>query len=305
MVNAGSVNESPNATGMAHYLEHMLFKGTDQMGTFNYKAEKPFLDSISILYEKMALETNKDTIAKMQQKINNLAIKSSKYSLPNEFGKLLKSIGSTHVNAFTTNDITIFHNLFPANEMEKWLAIYAERFRHPVFRSFQSELEVVYEEKNRSMDGIEDKIFQVINKAIFPNSPYGQWDVLGKVADLKKPSLTKMQAFYDKNYVAQNMALVLTGNFKTATVLPLIKADFSNWRMGKMPKLKLPKLQAINTKPVKLRITPIKLEILGWQTVPYNHPDRIALDVCENILSNYNQTVLLDELADKNKLMFV
>ncbi len=304
-VNAGSVNESPDATGMAHYLEHMLFKGTDQMGTSNYGAEKPYLDTISLIYEKMALATNKDTIAQMQQKINKLAIKASKYSLPNEFTKLLKSAGGSNINAFTSQDITLFHNLFPANEIAKWLNIYAERFRHPVFRSFQSELEVVYEEKNRSMDGIDNKIFEVINKAIFPNVPYGQWDVLGKVKDLKKPSLNKMQAFYDKNYVAKNMALVLTGNFKTKDVLPLIKANFSNWRMGKAPVLNLPKLQAINTKPVKVRITPIKLEILGWQTVPYNHPDRVALDVCENILSNYSETGLLDALSDENKLMFV
>jgi len=190
---------------MAHYLEHLLFKGTDELGTSDYEKEKPKLDSIAILYEKLALETDKDSKLAIQQLINKQALEASKYGLPNEFDKLLKGIGSTRINAFTDYDITFYHNLFPSHEIEKWLDIYAERFKNPVFRSFQSELEVVYEEKNRAMDGMERKIYEEINKALFPNLPYDQWDVLSKVEHLKNPSLQKMQAFYDKNYVAKNM----------------------------------------------------------------------------------------------------
>ncbi len=306
MVKAGAVNESPNATGMAHYLEHLLFKGTDKLGTSDYEKEKPKLDSIAILYEKLALETGKDNKLAIQQLINKQALEASKYGLPNEFDKLLKGIGSTGINAFTSYDITFYHNLFPSHEIEKWLDIYAERFNNPVFRSFQSELEVVYEEKNRAMDGLERRIYEEINKALFPNLPYGQWDVLGKVAHLKNPSLQKMQAFYDKNYVAKNMALILTGNFNAEEVLPIIKEKFKNLPVGEAPQLQLPPLETLSENKVeKIRITPIKIELLGWQTVPYSHPDRVALDVCEYILMNDSETGLLDQLTVNNDLMFV
>tara|TARA_R110001592_G_scaffold102391_3_gene289162 strand:- start:182 stop:3052 length:2871 start_codon:yes stop_codon:yes gene_type:complete len=306
MVKAGSVNESPEATGMAHYLEHLLFKGTDQLGTSNYVKEKPLLDSITFLYEKMALEVDKIKILAIQKEINQLAVKSAEYGLPNEFDKLLKSIGGTNINAFTSTDMTFYHNEFPAHEIEKWLDLYAQRFNHPVFRSFQSELEVVYEEKNRAMDGLENRIFEELNKANFPNLPYGEWGVLGKIEHLKKPSLKKMQEFYDKNYVAKNMALVLSGNFKSEEVLPLIKEKFKNLSDKEAPVLKLPTLEPLKEGAVKkIRITPIKIELLGWQTVPYNHTDRAALDVCENILLNESETGLFNQLTDNNEMMFV
>jgi predicted Zn-dependent peptidase len=245
MVKAGAVNESEEATGMAHYLEHLLFKGTTSLGTSDYQKEKPLLDSISDLYELLALEMDEEQQLKIQKKINEFAVKSAKYGLPNEFDKLLKSIGGTDVNAFTSYDMTFYHNTFPAHETEKWLDLYAARFDNPVFRSFQSELEVVYEEKNIAMDGMENRIFEEINKANFPNLPYGKWSVLGTVEHLKKPSLTKMKAFYEKHYVAKNMAIILTGNFKAKEVLPIITEKFKNLSAKAAPSLNLPELQPI------------------------------------------------------------
>ncbi len=306
MVKAGAVNESEDATGMAHYLEHLLFKGTDKLGTSDYQKEKPLLDSISGLYEQLAQELDKEVQLKIQKQINDLAVKSAKYGLPNEFDKLLKSIGGTNINAFTSYDMTFYHNSFPSHETEKWLDLYATRFENPVFRSFQSELEVVYEEKNRAMDGMENKIFEEMNKANFPNLPYGKWGVLGTVEHLKKPSLIKMKAFYEKHYVAKNMALILTGNFTSKEVLPLIAEKFKNLSDKEAPVLKLPELEPLSENQIKkIRITPIKVEILGWQTVSSNHKDRVALDVCESILSNDSETGLLNQLSDNNEVMAV
>ena len=306
MVKAGAVNESEDATGMAHYLEHLLFKGTDKLGTSNYEKEKPLLDAISALYEQLAVELDQDKQLTIQKQINELAVKSAKYGLPNEFDKLLKSIGGTNINAFTSYDMTFYHNSFPAHETEKWLDLNATRFNNPVFRSFQSELEVVYEEKNRAMDGMENKIFEEMNKANFPNLPYGQWGILGTVEHLKKPSLIKMKAFYEKHYVAKNMALILTGNFKSKEVLPLIAEKFKHLSSKEAPVLKLPELESLAENLVKkIRITPIKVEILGWQTVSSSHKDRVALDVCESILSNESETGLLNQLSDNNEVMFV
>ena len=306
MVKAGAVNESEDATGMAHYLEHLLFKGTTKLGTSNYYEEKPLLDSISYLYEQLALELDRDKQFKIQKQINELAVKSAKYGLPNEFDKLLKSIGGTNINAFTSYDMTFYHNSFPTHEIEKWLDLYATRFENPVFRSFQSELEVVYEEKNRAMDGMENRIFEEMNKANFPNLPYGKWGGLGTVEHLKKPSLIKMKAFYEKHYVAKNMALILTGNFNRKEVLPLIAEKFKALSGREAPILQLPELEPLAEGLVKkIRITPIKIEILGWQTVPHNHTDRVALDVCENMITNDSETGLMDQLSENNEVMFV
>jgi predicted Zn-dependent peptidase len=281
MVKAGAVNESEDATGMAHYLEHLLFKGTTSLGTSDYQKEKPLLDAISDLYEQLALALAEEKQLKIQKQINELAVKSAEYGLPNEFDKLLKSIGGTNVNAFTNYDMTFYHNSFPSHETEKWLDLYAARFDNPVFRSFQSELEVVYEEKNIAMDGIERRIVEEVSKANFPNLPYGKWSILGTVEHLKKPSLTKMKVFYEKHYVAKNMAIILTGNFKTKEVLPIITEKFKNLSAKAAPSLNLPELQPLAENLVKkIRITPIKIEMIGWQTAPFNHKDRAALDVC-------------------------
>ena len=231
MVNAGSKNEDPTATGMAHYLEHMLFKGTEEMGTWDYASEKPHLDSVNLLYEQLAVAKDESAKANIQQAINEQAVKASEYGLPNEFDKLLKSIGSTEVNAFTSYEMTFYHNYFPAHEIDKWLDIYAERFENPVFRSFQSELEVVYEEKNRAEDSFERRVYEKMQELIFPNLPYGQWSVLGTTDHLKNPSLTKMYDFYDKQYVPGNMALILTGNFDKESAKRSIKEKFGDYEV--------------------------------------------------------------------------
>lgn len=305
MVNAGAKHEDPNATGMAHYLEHLLFKGTETYGTTDYQAEKPYLDSINALYEKLAQATTKAAQKDIQSLINEQAVKASKYALPNEFDKMLKSIGSTGVNAFTNYEMTFYHNSFPPHEIERWLMLYAERFVNPVFRSFQSELEVVYEEKNRAMDDFQRRIYEEASSHMFPNLPYGQWSVLGTVEHLKAPSLIRMYEFYNDNYVAENMSLILSGNFDPDVVKPLIAREFRDLPQGKPKKVDLPPLeQIVGEKVVKKRMTPIKAGFIGYQTVGATHPDRIALDVAEYLLSNSSSTGYVNQLMNQGELIY-
>ena len=305
MVNAGAKHEDPSATGMAHYLEHMLFKGTDELGTADFASEKPHLDSINFLYEALAKAESDDAKAQIQKQINEQALKASQYGLPNEFDRLLKSIGSTGINAFTNYEMTFYHNSFPAHEMNKWLNIYATRFKKPVFRSFQSELEVVYEEKNRALDDFERKIGEKLFGYLFPNLPYGQWSVLGKVEHLKTPSLIKMYDFYDRHYVANNMALILSGKFDVDHAKQAIAANFSDLKSGSVPKANLPELEGFDgVQKYNARMTPVKVGFTGFQTVGAKHPDRPALDVYEYMLSNNSRTGLIDQIALRNELLF-
>lgn len=305
MVNAGAKHEDPQATGMAHYLEHLLFKGTKTYGTTDYQAEKPYLDSINTLYEVLAATTDERAQSDIQARINQQAVEASKYGLPNEFDKMLKSIGSTGVNAFTNYEMTFYHNSFPSHEIERWLMLYAERFMDPVFRSFQSELEVVYEEKNRAMDDFQRRIYEEASSHMFPNLPYGQWSVLGTVEHLKAPSLIRMYEFYNDNYVAENMSLILSGNFDPDVVKPLIAREFRDLPQGKPKKVDLPPLeQIVGEKVVKKRMTPIKAGFIGYQTVGATHPDRIALDVAEYLLSNSSNTGYVNQLMNKGELIY-
>ncbi len=304
-VNAGGKNDPAEATGIAHYLEHMLFKGTEDLGTQNYALEKPHLDSIRLLYDQLALEADKEAKLSIQKLINAQELKASEYAIPNEFDRLIKGIGSSGVNAGTSNDYTNYYNYFPSNQLAKWLDIYAHRFQDPVFRLFQSELEVVYEEKNRSGDDLEDRVYTKFNEYIYGDQPYSTQTVLGSVEHLKNPSLTKMYQYFKDYYVANNMALVLSGNFDAEEAKPLIEASFGNLERGEVPEFPEYETNSFEGRVVeKVRITPIKAGFMGYKLVPYAHPDRPALELIGQMMSNGNQTGFIDKLNLENEVLY-
>jgi len=303
-VNAGAKNDPADATGLAHYLEHLLFKGTTQMGTIDYAKEKPFLDSITIYYQQMGKTTDPAQRQRLTALINNQSLGASKYGLPTEFHTLVSSIGGTGINAFTQEDMTVFHNTFPGEQMEKWLDLYAERFTNPVFRSFQSELEVVYEEKNRGSDNFGQSLIELLNKHLYPNHPYGTQTTIGTSEHLKNPPIDRIYEFYNSYYVANNMALFLVGNFDPEKTIPLIKEKFAKLRTGTVPKFTdVPPYKFTKTEVSNIRITPIKLDIIGFKTIPNGHPDEVPLEVCNKLLFNESETGLLNKLQQDGKLL--
>jgi predicted Zn-dependent peptidase len=304
VVKAGSKNDPEDATGMAHYLEHLLFKGTTELGTTNYEEEKPYLDSINICYDLLSKTADEAERKRLQNLINEQSILASKYGLPTEFDKLIKNIGGTGLNAFTTSDMTVYHNSFPEEQMDKWLELYSHRFDNPVFRSFQSELEVVYEEKNRSMDGFVNLLIELMNKNLFKDHPYGTQTAIGSVEHLKNPSLNKIYSYFDSYYVPNNMALVLCGNFKTALAKPMIEHHFSKLKSGDVPAFPdRPKTVFDKNEIVKVKYTPIKFELIGYKTIPTVHEDMAALEVAINLLFNESETGAFNKLERDHKLM--
>lgn len=303
-VNTGSKNDPIDATGMSHYLEHLLFKGTAELGTINFEKEKVHLDSIYYYYDELGKTTDEKERAAIQQQINYHSIEAGKFAMPNEFDKLLKSIGSTRVNATTSPDLTIYFNTFPAHQVPKWVNLYAHRFIDPVFRSFQSELEVVYEEKNRAMDDMQRRILETFNESFYKGHPYGEKNNLGKIEHLKNPSLTKMYEYFRHYYIANNMALILIGNFNVEEVKPLIEKEFGQLKSGKLPENNISPPQNLAGRVVeKARITPIKVGIYGFRTVPNHHLDEPVLDVISYLLQNEAGTGLIDQMVDNNELM--
>ena len=303
-VKAGGKYDPKDATGMGHYLEHMLFKGTQDLGTIDYLKEKTYLDRIDSLYEVLGKTTDEVKRKEVQTAINDNAVQAAQYAIPNEFDRLIASIGGTGLNAFTTEEMIVYHNSFPPNQIEKWLDIYAHRFQNPVFRLFQSELETVYEEKNRAMDNFGYNLILAFNKQLYKNHPYGQQDVLGLTEHLKNPSLIKMYDYYRTYYVANNMALVLSGDFDADKVVPMIQAKFGKLPKGDIPQYpEYPEADFKGREYIKGRYTPVKAGLAAFRTVPIGHPDEAALDVVNHLLSNEGQTGYLDQLTLDQQLL--
>jgi predicted Zn-dependent peptidase len=303
-VKVGSKNDPEGATGMAHYFEHIMFKGTDKIGSTDYEKEKPYLDQIAALYDELALTDEKDRDRVLKQ-INELSILANEYAIPGEVDKLLKKYGGTNINAYTAFDRTVFHNAFPPNQTEKWLAIYAERFRNPVFRMFQAELETVYEERNMRADMMGSKAVEDIFKKIAKKHPYGN-PIIGTVKDLKTPSINKMMKFYKEYYVAGNMALILAGDFNSEEILPQINATFGKLPAGTAPEFpaELYREAPFNGREFYSgRYIPLKAGVVCYRSAAAGDPDEVAVKYCANILSNESQTGLLDRLRVENKVM--
>lgn len=304
-VKAGGKNDPKEATGMAHYLEHMLFKGTKEMGTWNYEKEAVYLKEIEGLYEILGKTTDEKERANIQQKINEAAIKAGEFAIPNEMDRMLSEMGGTKVNAFTTEDFTAYFNEFPANKLEQWLQIYDHRFEEPVFRLFQSELETVYEEKNISMDSPFNYVFEEFSKNFWKNHPYGQQPIIGLTEHLKNPSLQKMYEYFNTYYVANNMVLALSGDFDTEEAIRLIEYYFADWRQGEIPVFPTYEEKDFSGKEsVSIKATPVKAALRGYRSPAVGHPDQMKMQLANSLLSNSEGSGLIDNLANEGKVAY-
>ena len=303
IVKAGA-KDSPN-TGVAHYFEHIMFKGTDKIGTTNYLEEKEWLDSISVKYDLLARLSDSNKRLETQKEINEVSIKAADYVIPNEFDKLISQYGGTGLNAGTSYDYTMYFNTFTPQYIKQWCEINSERLINPVFRMFQSELETVYEEKNMYADVLGSQAAEKIIEHFFKPHPY-QYPIIGSTENLKNPRLSDMEEFFKTYYVAGNMGLVLSGHFDSEEVLPLLEATFGKVQKGVADKSSVEMPALIKGKvdlKAKIPIPFVRGNALLWRGVPSNHPDEVALNLAMSFLSNENKTGLLDKLTIDGKLM--
>ncbi len=302
VVKAGGKDDPETATGIAHYLEHMLFKGTEELGTADYSAERPHLERIEALYEALR-EAPEGERPELLKAIDEAAQAAGRQAIPGEFDRVLQQLGSKRVNAFTTPDITVYYNEFPARSLPRWLFVYGHRFLRPVFRLFPSEIETVYEEKNRSMDDF-DPIADVFLAAFFPDHPYGEKTVLGSVDHLKKPSLKAMYAFYRRHYRADNMALVLAGDVDADAIWPLIEANFGDWPGGYEGDDAIAEVAPFDGRErATTRMTPVRAVGLGFRLPPEGTPDHAGVLVCNELLTNPQGVGLLDRLGREGAVL--
>ena len=291
-------------TGIAHYFEHIMFKGTDRIGTIDYEAERPWLDSISAQYDQLALTSDAQQRAAIQQHINMLSLKAADYIIPNEFNRLISRYGGSGLNAATSYDVTYYHNTFLPQFMTQWCWLNSERLMNPVFRGFQAELENVYEEKNRAADAMGDALEKAL-RALLKDHPYAE-PILGSTESLKNPRLSEMAAFYKKYYVASNMGLILCGDFKADEALTeLLEQTFGRVQTGPVPERNIQPMPPTGKGErvgIKLPIPIIKIQALvGEGPTDYN-PDAIALELANGLLTN-GKAGYLDSLMNEHKIM--
>lgn len=224
---AGSTTDPRTNTGLAHYLEHMLFKGTDKYGSLDWAKEKPLLDKIDGLYEQYNKTTDSTKRKAIYKQIDQTAGEASKYAIANEYDKMMASMGAQGTNAFTSYEQTVYLEDIPSNAIDRYLAVQAERFRKPVLRIFHTELEAVYEEKNRSLDNDGRKVNEALMAALFPTHNYGQQTTIGTVEHLKNPSLVEIRNYFNKYYVPNNMAVIMAGDFNADQVIGKVDKAFA------------------------------------------------------------------------------
>ena len=302
VVNAGA-KDCPN-TGIAHYFEHIMFKGTDEIGTVNYAQEKPWLDSIAAAYDRLSATKDEAQRRAIQKDINRLSQKAGEYAIPNEFNSLISRYGGSGLNAGTSYDLTFYYNMFTPQYMEHWCQLNSDRLINPVFRMFQGELETVYEEKNRASDDMTTSLRETVFKELFGTQPYA-YPVIGSTENLKNPKLSDMKRFYEQYYVGSNMGLILCGDFQADNIMPLLERTFGRIPQGVKPtrqKSAMPDILQERTVEVKLPVPLVSMEMLAFKGVTDFEPDANALALATRMLSNGNAG-MLDSLMNEGVLM--
>jgi len=304
VVKAGSKTDPSTHTGLAHYLEHMLFKGTSSYGSLNWAKEKPELEKINALYEKYNKTTDPEQRKAIYHQIDSVSGVAAKFAIANEYDKMMASMGAQGSNASTSFEQTDYTEDIPANAVDKFLKVQAERFRDPVLRIFHTELEAVYEEKNRGLDADGRKVIEKLFAGLFKNHNYGKQTTIGTIEHLKNPSLEEIRKYYNTYYVPNNMALVMSGDFDPDVLIKKIDVAFSYMKSKPVPKY--------NFSPEAPITSPITAEVIGPDaeslTIGYRLPgnkskDVLLADMVGQILTNGKAGIIDLNLVKKQKLL--
>ena len=304
-VKTGSRNDPAETTGLAHYLEHLMFKGTKQFGTTDAEKEAPLLKDIEERYEKYRTLTDPGQRKKAYHGIDSVSQLAAKYFIPNEYDKLMSSIGAEKTNAYTSNDVTCYTEDIPANEVDNWAKIQADRFQNMVIRGFHTELEAVYEEYNIGLTRDGNKEWEALSKLLFPTHPYGTQTTIGTQEHLKNPSIVNIKNYFNRYYVPNNVAICMAGDMDPEKVIATIDKYFGSWkRSDALSFPQFPKQKPL-TAPKDTTVMGPEAEniVLAWGFDGGQSLQSDTLDVIANILSNGKAGLMDINLSQKMKYL--
>ena len=304
-VKVGGKNDPSETTGLAHYFEHLMFKGSQNFGTSDYAAEKPLLDEIEALFEVYRNTEDEDKRAALYHKIDSVSYLASGYAIPNEYDKLMSVIGADGTNAYTSTDMTVYVEDIPSNQIENWARVEADRFMNPVLRGFHTELETVYEEKNMSLTNDFRKALENLDGMLFPDHPYGTQTVLGTQEHLKNPSITNIKNYHKTYYVPNNMAICLSGDFDPDEMVSIIEKYFGQMQPNEnLPELNLEtqsKIESVQSKDVYGIDS--ELLMMGWKYPGAGTDDALVASVVSYILYNGSAGLIDLDLNQQQKVL--
>ncbi len=300
---AGSLNDPIETTGLAHYFEHMMFKGTDEFGTSDWAQEKMLLDSISALFEQHKATSDPLKKKEIYQQIDKVSQAASKFAIANEYDKMSSSIGAKNTNAFTSYEVTAYMNDIPVNELSKWIRMEYERFRDPVLRLFHTELETVYEEFNMYQDRDQMRLNNRLMSGLFPTHPLGR-DVIGYPEHLKNPSMVNIMDFYHTWYVPNNMVVVICGDIDCEETIKMIDATFGKLEAKELPQITQPIEDPITAPVVREVVGPEAEQVqLAFRFNGYKSDDRKFVTLIDYILSNSTAGLIDLNLNQQQKVL--
>ena len=303
-VHAGGKNDPADNTGLAHYLEHIMFKGTDSFGTMDYEAEKPMLEQIRLLFDVYGQTTDPAEREKIYHQIDSISFEASKLAIPNEYDKMMSMIGAEGTNAFTSEDVTCYQEDIPSNQIENWAKVQSDRFKNMVVRGFHTELEAVYEEKNMGLVQDTRKMLEKMNAMLFPHHPYGTQTVIGTQDHLKNPSITAILKQKDTYYVPNNCAICMSGDFDPDEAVKIIEKYFGDWKPN-------PDLPEFTYEPEEPFTSPVRGDVygqdaefvaIGWRTPGTKEIESETAQVASDILMNGTAGLIDLDITKQQKL---
>ena len=304
-VRTGSKNDPAETTGLAHYLEHLMFKGTDKFGVTDPEAERPLLDEIEQRYEQYRTLTDPEERRQAYHEIDSVSQLAAQYFIPNEYDKLMSAIGAEGTNAYTSNDVTCYTEDIPANEIDNWARIQADRFQNMVIRGFHTELEAVYEEYNIGIAQDSRKLWESLSRMLFPEHPYGTQTTIGTQEHLKNPSITNIKKYFDHWYRPNNVAICMAGDLDPEKTIAIIEKYFGEWQPGEdVTQPEFPAMKPI-TEPRDTTVYGLEAETLwlGWRFDRGNSLQADTLSVIEHILNNGTAGLLDLDINQQMKML--
>ncbi len=305
----GSVDERSDERGLAHLLEHMLFKGTKTLGTTDYAREKPILDKIERTAQQIMAEKAKREqgdlagITSLEKELAGLEKEAGAYSVKEEFSQIYSKNGGNSYNAFTSKDGTTYLINLPSNKLELWAAIESDRMKNPVFREFYTERSVVMEERRRSYDSEpEGQLWENFLAIAFVAHPYGQ-PTIGWMSDIENLTRTKAEAFLHKYYAPNNAIVAVVGDIQPDRVVALVEKYFGDIPPGTpVPPVAVEEPQQPGEKRLVLRLDSEPQLLMGFHKPVYPDPDDYVFDVIDALLAEGRTSRLHKELVQQQQI---
>ena len=305
----GAVDEFEGETGTAHMLEHMLFKGTETLGTENYEEEKKILDALDVLAVKIDQEMQKgdtadqDSLATWREQLQALQQEHKNWVIKDEISGLYSQNGAEGLNASTGYDVTTYKVSLPANRIELWARIESDRMANPVLREFYSERDVVREEKRQREETNPDgKLMEAFLKTAFAEHPYRR-PIIGWDADLKYLQRDKVEQFFRSYYSPNNAVVTIVGAVNPDEIMQIMEQYFGSIPPQEVVRtVEYKEPEQFGERRVEVEFDANPQVMIGYHKPTLPHFDDYVFDVIDILLSAGRTSRLYKTLVEEKKI---